>query len=73
MCMMIDQLPVGTSVPADLEIPAVVDLVQEILVIIPEWTLPYLAYLLRQELPYHEFEAYCASVQVLYSYEWQVV
>lgn len=34
-----------------------IDLVHEVLVIIPEWTEPYIAYLLRQELPDNEVEA----------------
>ena len=49
--------PVGPSVPAEVEIPAIIDLIQEVLVITPEWTLPYLAYLLRQELQDDEVEA----------------
>lgn len=49
--------PVGQSVPAGIEIPLVIDLVQEVLVVTPEWTLPYLAHLLRQELPGNKVEA----------------
>ena len=37
--------------------PAVVDLIMEILVITPDWTVPYIAYLLRKELPEDEVEA----------------
>ena len=44
----------GPSNPTEVDIPAVVDLIQEMLVITPEWTQPYLAYLLRQELPEDE-------------------
>lgn len=48
---------VGPSNPAEVEFPAVIDLVQEVLVVTPEWMLPYLAYLLWQELPDEEVEA----------------
>ncbi|XP_073362023.1 uncharacterized protein [Aegilops tauschii subsp. strangulata] len=48
---------VGPSNPIEVDIPAVIDLVQEILVITPEWTEPYLAYLLREELLEDEDEA----------------
>ena len=48
---------VGPSNPTEVDIPAVVDLIQEMLVITPEWTHPYLAYLLRQELPEDEQES----------------
>ncbi|XP_020154712.1 uncharacterized protein [Aegilops tauschii subsp. strangulata] len=40
-----------------IEVPAVVDLIMEVLVITPDWTVPYIAYLLRQELPEDEDEA----------------
>jgi hypothetical protein len=43
--------------PTEIEIPVIVDLIMEILVIIPDWTMPYIAYLLRQELPEDEVEA----------------
>ncbi|XP_020155589.1 uncharacterized protein [Aegilops tauschii subsp. strangulata] len=49
--------PVGPSNPTEVDIPTVIDLVQEILIITPEWTEPYLAYLLRKELPKDEDEA----------------
>ena len=49
--------PVGPSNPTEVEIPAVIDLVQEVLAVTPEWTVPYIAYLLRQELPEDEVEA----------------
>ncbi|XP_020151215.1 uncharacterized protein [Aegilops tauschii subsp. strangulata] len=49
--------PVGPSNPTEVDIPAVIDLVQEVLVITPKWTEPYLAYLLRQELPEDAAEA----------------
>ncbi|XP_020195368.1 uncharacterized protein [Aegilops tauschii subsp. strangulata] len=42
--------PVRPSNSAEVDIPAVIGLAQEILVITPEWTKPYIAYLLRQEL-----------------------
>ncbi|XP_073358056.1 uncharacterized protein [Aegilops tauschii subsp. strangulata] len=48
---------VGPSNPTVVDIPAVIDLVEEILVITPKWIEPYLAYLLRQELPEDEAEA----------------
>ena len=48
---------VGPSDPTEVEVPAIVDLVHEMLVITPDWTQPYLAYLLRQELPEDEEEA----------------
>ncbi|XP_073360339.1 uncharacterized protein [Aegilops tauschii subsp. strangulata] len=43
--------------PTEIEIPAVINLVMEILVITPDWTVPYIAYLLRKELPEDEVEA----------------
>ncbi|KAM3255806.1 hypothetical protein ACQJBY_048782 [Aegilops geniculata] len=43
--------------PTEIEVPAVIDLVMEILVITLDWTIPYIAYLLRQELPEDEVEA----------------
>ncbi|XP_020165627.1 uncharacterized protein [Aegilops tauschii subsp. strangulata] len=49
--------PVDPSNPNEVDIPAILDLVQEILIITPKWTEPYLAYLLRQELPEDEDEA----------------
>jgi ribonuclease HI len=52
------QPSVGLKYPEDMEVPAVVDLVQEVLVVNPEWTLPYLAYLLRHELPDDKVEAW---------------
>ena len=41
----------------EVEILAVVDLVMEVLVATPDWTLPYIAYILRKELPEDEEEA----------------
>ena len=35
----------------EVEVPAVVDLIMEVLVITPDWTIPYIAYILRKELP----------------------
>ena len=43
--------------PTEIEVPAVIDLVMEILVITPDWIVSYIAYLLRQELPEDEVEA----------------
>ena len=37
--------------PTKVEIPAVVDLVMEVLVVIPDWTVSYIAYILMKELP----------------------
>ena len=34
-----------------------VDLIMEVLVITPDWTVPYIAYILRKELPENEEEA----------------
>jgi hypothetical protein len=48
---------VSASNPTEVDIPAVIDLVMEILVITPDWTMPYIAYILRQELPEDEVEA----------------
>ena len=39
------------------EVPAVVDLIMEVLVITPNWTVPYIAYILRKELLEDEEEA----------------
>src|SRR5215216_3743433 len=49
--------PVSPTDPAEVEVPAVVDLIMEILVVTPDWIVPYIAYLLRQELPQDEVEA----------------
>ena len=46
----------GTD-PTEVEVPAVVDLIMEVLVIIPDCTVPYIAYILRKELPEDEEEA----------------
>ena len=37
--------------------PSVVYLIMEVLVITPDWTVPYIAYILRKELPENEEEA----------------
>ena len=37
--------------PTEAEVPAVVDLIMEVLAITPDWTIPYIAYILRKELP----------------------
>ena len=42
--------PKSATDPTEVEIPAVVDLVMEVLVITPDWTVPYIAYILRKEL-----------------------
>mgnify|MGYP005822950459 CR=1 FL=1 len=41
----------------EVEVPAVVDLVMEVLVITPDWTVTYIAYILRKELRENEEEA----------------
>ena len=38
----------------DVEVPAVVDLIMEVLVVTPDWTVPYIVYILRKELPENE-------------------
>ncbi|XP_020189233.1 uncharacterized protein [Aegilops tauschii subsp. strangulata] len=49
--------PKSPTDPTEVEIPAVVDLIMEVLVVIPDWTVPYIAYLLRKELSDDEDEA----------------
>ncbi|XP_073353850.1 uncharacterized protein [Aegilops tauschii subsp. strangulata] len=49
--------PISSTNPTEVEVAAVVDLIMEVLVITPDWTVPYMAYLLRQELPKDEDEA----------------
>ena len=49
--------PISSTDPTEIEVPAVVDLIMEVLVITPDWTVPYIAYLLRKELPEDEDEA----------------
>ena len=49
--------PKSATDPTEVEVPAVVDLVMEVLVVIPDWTVPYTAYILRKELPEDEEEA----------------
>ena len=49
--------PISSTNPTKIEVPDVVDLVMEVLVITPDWTVSYIAYLLRQELPEDEDEA----------------
>ena len=41
----------------EVEVPAMVDFIMEVLVITPDWTVPYIAYILRKELPENEEEA----------------
>ena len=43
--------PKSTADPTEVEVLVVVDLIMEILVITPDWTVPYIAYILRKELP----------------------
>ena len=49
--------PKSATDPTEVEVPAVVDLIMEVLVVIPDWTIPYVAYILRKELPEDEEEA----------------
>ena len=49
--------PTSASNPTEVDVPAVVDLIMEILVITPDWTVPYISYILRRELPKDEDEA----------------
>ena len=49
--------PKSATDPTEVEILAVVDLVMEALVITPDWTVPYIAYNLRKELPENEEDA----------------
>ena len=49
--------PKSVTDPTEVEVPAVVDLIMEVLVITPDWTVPYIAYILRKELPEDEEEA----------------
>ena len=49
--------PISSTNPTEVEVPAVVDLIMGLLVIIPDCTVSYIAYLLRQELPEDEDEA----------------
>ena len=51
------QQPISSTNPTEIEVPAVVDLIMEVLVITRDWTVPYIAYLLRLELPEDEDEA----------------
>lgn len=39
------------------QIPEIIDLIWELLVISPDWTVPFIAYLLQKELPEVEVEA----------------
>ena len=49
--------PKSSTDQTEVEVPAVVDLIMEILAVIPEWTVPFIAYILRQELPEDEVQA----------------
>ena len=50
--------PKSSIDPTEVEIPAVVDLIMEVLVVTPDWTVPYIAYLLSKELPEDADEAH---------------
>jgi len=49
--------PKSSTDPTEVDVPVVVDLVMEILAVIPDWTVPIIAYILRQELPEDEVQA----------------
>ena len=49
--------PKSSTDPTEVEVPAVVDLIMEVLAIIPDWTVPFIAYILRRELPEDEVQA----------------
>ena len=49
--------PKSSTDPTEVEIPAVVDLIMGVLVVVPDWIVPYIAYILRKELPKDEEEA----------------
>lgn len=49
--------PKSSTDDTEVEVPAVVDLVMEILGVIPKWTVPFIAYTPRQELPEDEVQA----------------
>ena len=49
--------PKSATDPTEVEVPAVVDLIMEVLVTTPDWTVPYIAYILRKEVPENEEEA----------------
>ena len=49
--------PKSATDPTEVEVPVVVDLIMEVLVITPDWTVPYIAYILRKELLEDEEEA----------------
>ena len=46
--------PKSVTDPTEVEVPAVVELIMEVLVITPDWTVSYFAYILRKELPENE-------------------
>ena len=54
-----DEAPQPKSVadPTEVEVPVVVDLIMEAFMITPDWTVSYIAYILRKELPEDEEEA----------------
>ena len=41
--------PKSATDPTEVEVPAMVDLIMEVLAITPDWTAPYTAYILRKE------------------------
>ena len=48
--------PKSSTDPTEVDVPAVVDLIMEILAVIPDWTVPIIAYIPRQELPEDEVQ-----------------
>ena len=49
--------PKSVTDPTEVEVPTVVDLIMEVLVVTPDWTVSYIANILRKELPENEEEA----------------
>ena len=49
--------PKSSTDPTEVDVPAVVDLVMEILAVIPDWTVPIIACIPRHELPEDEVQA----------------
>ena len=49
--------PKSATDPTEVEVPAVVDLVMDVLAVIPDRTVSYITYILRKELPEDEDEA----------------
>ena len=50
--------PISSTDSTEIEVPAVVDLIMEVLVVTPDWTVPYIACSLKKELLEDEDEAH---------------